>query len=79
MGKRLDSIAVGEAVTVTFQGSKILGNDSYTLDLVVAGREGTGDDRRVTLDEADGGAEFDVYRFQGRWAYGTSAERLSVA
>lgn len=77
MGKRLDSIAVGESVTATFHGSKNLGNEPYTLEVVVAGRSGTGDDRRVTLD--DDGASFEVYRFNGHWAYGTSAERLSIA
>lgn len=76
MGKRLDSIAPGESVTVKFHGSKILGNDSYTLDLVLSQRTGSGEDRRVTF--ADGNDTFEVYRYDGHWAYGTSAERLSI-
>jgi len=73
---RIDKLNPGQEVTLKFHGSKSLGNDPYEerhtfLDIV-----GEGDDRRAVF--SDGGEQWEAYRFKGGWAYGSSAEKLSI-
>lgn len=72
MAKRIDSLTAGQQVTMKFHGSKRLGNESYELDLIFKGITGAGEDRRAKFDEVE------LYRYEGRWAYGTSAERATL-
>jgi hypothetical protein len=54
------------------------GNTTYALFL---GIDGEGDDRRAVFAQFDcGGNTFgwSAYRYNGGWAYGSSAERLSL-
>lgn len=82
MAKRIDSLKPGTTVTLKFHGSKSLGNDPYIQDAVFLGVYGVGDDRRARFMSVEakiydpGG--WDAYRFNGHWAYGTSAERLTL-
>jgi hypothetical protein len=82
MAKRIDKLKSGTQVTLKFHGSKSLGNDPYIEDAIFVGIYGVGDDRRARFMSANatigntGG--WDAYRFNGHWAYGTSAERLSL-
>ena len=73
MSYAVKNLRVNDVVDVLFKGSRSLGNEPYTLeDLQVVG---VGEDR-VTLSEE--GFEFDIYKYGLRWAYGSSAEPLSV-
>ena len=81
MSKRLGSIPVGHFVKIHFRGSKSLGNEPYDEVAQVVAHLGDGDNERVRLSALGyGGADidFEAYRFEGHWAYGSSAERLSV-
>jgi len=79
MAKRITSLAVGEEIRLRFNGKASLGNETYELDATFLGLEGTGDESRASF-ALDGDAEsaFEAYRYQGYWAYGTSAERLQL-
>lgn len=77
MARRIDSLAIGTKVLLEFTGS--MGNSGYTETMIFKGIEGTGDDRRATFaDEYDASAEWQAYRYNGYWAYGTSADRLRL-
>ncbi len=86
---RIDFLTVGDTVRLAFHGSKRLGNEEYTDVVVFLGIEGTGDERRAVF----GGVEcprhlpeikrecscsWQAFRFHKHWAYGSSAERLSL-
>ena len=71
--KRIDSLKPNTPVLLKFFRS----TEEATFLAIV----GEGDERRarfVQHDDAIGLFEWEAYRFQGRWAYGTSAERLSL-
>jgi hypothetical protein len=72
--KTINGLKAGETVNLQFHGSKRFGNDPYQDEHVFVGFEGEGDDKRAVFE---GG--FEAYRYNGRWSYGTSAEKLSVA
>jgi hypothetical protein len=75
---KIDQLEPGTKVTLLFHGSKSLGNSSYTSEEVFVRMTGTGEDRRAWFTTSDGTYEWEAYRYQGRWAYGSSAERLSL-
>lgn len=74
--KRIDSLKPGTKVRLRF-GREFQGDGSDFEDAVFEGITDTGDDRRATFSQ-DGGIEWDAYRYQGRWAYGSSAESLRL-
>lgn len=79
MAKSIAKLNVGEKYSFKFHGSRSLGNDPYELDLYFQGVEGEGEHRRITLsEEEDGQDSFEIYLYNKRWSYGTSAERISV-
>lgn len=78
MAKRISSLKPGEAVRLRFHGSKQFGNEPYELDLIFERIEGVGDDARAHFTDPSG-PDFEAYRDRGRWAYGMSSERLSIA
>ena len=76
--KRIDNLTRGEAVQLRFDGA------DGTEHAVFVGVEGEGEDRRASFVQVlnrDQGTLFmwDAYRFNRRWVYGTSAQRLSLA
>ena len=71
--KKINDLNVGESVLLHFAGSKRFGNDPYDAEYTFLGFEGEGDDRRAMFDGME------AYKFNGRWAYGSSAEKLSIA
>lgn len=86
MAKRIDSLEPGTPVRLKFC-AEFQGKDgAYEEDAVFVKLEGSGDDRRATfasLDQRVPGEErveyeWDAYRFNGRWAYGSSAETLRL-
>ena len=61
---------VGDKVDVAYLGSRRAGNDAYIVnDLTVVDR----DAERVLFDD-----DTEVYRFNKRWTYGTSAEPARI-
>lgn len=79
--KRIDSLTPGTKVRLKFC-AEFQGRDrAYEEDAVFVGVTGTGDERRATFrsqDRADRTYDWDAYRFNGRWAYGSSAETLRL-
>lgn len=73
-GKTIRRLIPGEKVTLRFHGSKQFGNDPYELDMTFVGLKDNGE--RAVFD--DDGTEFEAYKHANRWAYGSSAERLTV-
>lgn len=77
MTKRISTLNPGENVRLKFHGSKQFGNDPYEMDVKFV--EFKEDKSRAVfrMDESDG-SEFEAYKFSNRWAYGSSAERLTI-
>lgn len=77
MARRIDSLVTGDKVVLEFTGS--MGNSGYTDTVVFKGIEGEGDKRRATFaDVYDASSEWQAYRYNGYWAYGSSADRLRL-
>lgn len=73
--RSISSLKFGETVDLRFNGSKQFGNDPYSLTgLVFKGF--TEDGNRATF--SDDGSILEVYKFDRRWRYGTSAETLTL-
>lgn len=79
---RIDKLEKGTFVTLDF-------NDRYQEDAVFLGIVGEGDDRRARFAQAGAShaasangcyrmTEWEAYRYNGGWAFGTSAERLRL-
>lgn len=77
MTKRISTLNPGDNVLLKFHGSKQFGNDPYEMD---AKFMGFNDDktRAVFRMDESAGSEFEAYKFSNRWAYGSSAERLTI-
>lgn len=76
MTNRIDRLTPGQEVILKFHGSKSLGNEPHEETHTFLGIEGEGDERRAKFRYND--MEWEAYRYQGRWSYGTSAEKLSI-
>jgi hypothetical protein len=72
--KTIRNLKSGEKVRLRFHGSKQFGNDPYELDMTFVELRDNGE-RAVFSDD---GTEFEAYKYANRWAYGSSAERLTV-
>lgn len=72
MARRIDSLKAGELVDLKFHGSKQFGNDSYELTTKFVGIKGEGNAREAVFEDVT------AYRSNGGWAYGTSAEKLTI-
>jgi len=83
--KRIDSLEPETKVRLKFC-AEFQGKDSaYEEDAVFVGVTGEGNDRRATFRSLDQRTyedrveyEWDAYRYNGRWAYGSSAETLRL-
>lgn len=79
---RLDTITPGSIVTLRFGGSRSLGNDAWEEQFRFVGIEGEGDERNATFEDVNATTPsrgtWSAYRYNKRWAYGTSAEPLSL-
>jgi len=78
MAKRISTKNVGEIFELHFHGGMNQDRwDFYRLIKV----EGKGDDARATFQDLEPNEtfEWEAYRFNGHWAYGSSANRLSVS
>lgn len=73
---RIDNLTPGDVVNLTFTER----GESTNELAVFVGLDGEGDARRATFRQASGSGSFewDAYRYSGRWAYGSSADRLSL-
>lgn len=76
MANRISSLKPGDNVRLKFHGSKQFGNDPYEMDVKFV--EFKEDKTRAVFHMDDAGSEFEAYKFSNRWAYGSSAERLSI-
>lgn len=82
---RIDKLEPGQIVTLAFhKGASTTmekGGRVDEEDAVFLGIDGEGDDRTARFVSAStrwGMHYWRAYRFQGRWVFGSSAERLSV-
>lgn len=78
----IDELQSGQRVELMFCGSKELGSKPHTRQAWFAGIQGEGEDRRAWFQTRIPGDsrcyQWDAYRYDGDWAYGTSAERLRL-
>lgn len=76
--KTIRNLVPGENVRLHFHGSKQFGNEAYDMDatFVEFNEDKT---RAVFAMDGDAGSTFEAYKFSNRWAYGSSAERLTIA
>lgn len=72
--KTIRNLKPGEEVRLRFHGSKQFGNEPYELDMTFVELRDNGE-RAVFSDD---GMEFEAYKYANRWAYGSSAERLTI-
>lgn len=72
---RIDQLKPGTRVTLRYHGS--MGNLTHDGDAEFVRITGDGDDRRAVFTEPSIG-EWEAYRYDGRWAYGSSADRLQL-
>lgn len=76
MAKRISTKNVGESFLLLLDKNRSMGQPQE-LTATLVRIEGEGDDKRaVFIDEEIG--EWEAYRYNGRWAYGSSAEPLRV-
>jgi hypothetical protein len=77
MTKRISTLNPGENVLLKFHGSKQFGNDPYEMDATFV--EFNEDKTRAVfrMDESKS-SEFEAYKLSNRWAYGSSAEKLTI-
>lgn len=80
MSKRIDSLKPNSRITLQFNGRG--GNRTRREPALFLGVTGTGDDRRAKFRSFDDynfrTYEWEAYRFEGFWAYGSSADRLQL-
>ncbi len=71
---RIDNLVPGSIVTLNLR--------NYQEDVVFLRITGTGEDRHAefvsTVSSDKNMYRWAAYRFEGRWVYGSSADRLSV-
>lgn len=77
MAARIGNLNRGDQVNLKLHGSKQLGNAPYTLKAEFNGYSGSQEDLRA-LFSIDSSNDLEVYRYNGRWSYGASAERVTV-
>jgi hypothetical protein len=70
---RINAANVGRVLTLGFHSPY----NPFEQDAKLLKLEGEGDDARATFKDEDG-MEWEAYRYNGRWAYGSSANRLQV-
>lgn len=72
MSLRIDNLNNGDAVRLD-----LAGDEEVALFVAV---NGEGNDRRATFVQVTpaGSYEWDAYRYNGGWAFGTSADRLRL-
>lgn len=73
--KKIDNLESGQAVRLQFNGKRI--EAALFVSMIDADK---GDDRRARFVQiaGDQSYEWDAYRYNGGWAYGSSAQRLSL-
>jgi hypothetical protein len=76
MAKRISTKNVGETFHLLLDKNPRMGRrEEITATLLRI--EGEGDDKRAVFSDEQIG-EWEAYRYNGRWAYGSSAEPLRV-
>ena len=73
--KRIDSLKPGTTRELQFNAEFQGPGRAYREEATFLGIEGTGDERRARFDS---GYEWEAYRYNGHWAYGSSAETLRL-
>jgi hypothetical protein len=78
MARQLRTFRDGENVQLSLHSSG--GRDPWVVEATIIGRDGTGTEEVIHLhDSADPRkAVWDIYRFKGHWAWGTTGNRVTV-
>jgi len=76
MAKRISSKNVGQMFELLLDKNRAMGQPE-TIECKLLRIEGEGEDKRAIFDDEAIG-EWSAYRYNGRWAYGSSAEPLRV-
>ena len=78
MAKRISSKNVGTKFHLLFdKNTRFTGPVQDMEDVLLVKIEGEGDDQRATFKDNEIG-EWEAYRYNGRWCYGSSCEPLRV-
>lgn len=76
---RIDTLTPGDTVRLLYAGSATFGNGPHEGEAVFLGISGAGDARRATFRDTTGRQiTWEAYRYNGHWAYGSSAEPLRL-
>lgn len=87
MTTRIDTISdltgrEGQPVVLRFEGDPDLGNATYVEAAIFVRLTGDGEEARATFRSPGTYPgetyEWEAYRFEGRWAYGTGADALTL-
>lgn len=73
---RIDKLAPGTVVELAFH-SRSRVTAPWVQDCTFVDITGVGDERRATF-VADDTGNWDAYRFDGHWAWGSGADRLQL-
>lgn len=71
---RLADLKIGQAVKVKLSASK----DLYSEQVCLFGGIHNGEARFIQVDLDGRSYTWEAYRYNGRWSYGSSAQRLSL-
>jgi hypothetical protein len=78
MAKRISPKNIGSTFHLLFdKNTRFTGPVDDRKDNVLVRIEGEGDDKRAVFNDPEIG-EWEAYRWNGRWAYGSSCEPLRV-
>lgn len=78
MARQLRTFRDGENVSLSLQSAN--GRDPWIVEATIIGRDGSGSEERIHLHDSNDPrkAVWDIYRFKGHWAWGSSGNRVTV-
>lgn len=76
MATRIDNLKTGQEVTLKLYSDSTHFEEEQHEFVKIAG---AGEKRTAAFIDCKTGQVWEVYRFKGRWVYGSSADRVSLA
>lgn len=77
MARSISHLKPGQNATLLFHGSRSYGNAAYTDENTLVRFEEKNGTEYAVFQFEDGG-EWSAYKSDGRWCYGSSAEKVTV-
>ena len=78
MARQIRTVRDGETVQLALHS--VGSRDPWIVEATLLSREGTGADERVKLTDKNDprGAVWEIFRFKGHWAWGSTGARVTV-